>query len=149
MGFIIDRVNFRIVSLIFVTILIIIFSYKIYFSNLWNDDIGKNNHFMFLLYGLIIGFVFIITILFSVKIFRATSSVKNYRNYLTREECNKIMKETTELEKLKLFTNPKFIKMLKDKGSDESKWNWQLKARIEGNMNFISDDELDDISLSE
>jgi hypothetical protein len=54
------------------------------------------------------------------------------------EECI----TTTEREKRKLFKSEKFQQMIKEKGYDESKWNWQLEARKRGEMNVISDDEL-------
>jgi hypothetical protein len=55
-----------------------------------------------------------------------------------KEEC----KITTEREKQILFKSEQFHQMLKEKGYDESKWNWQLEARKKGEMNVISDDDI-------
>ena len=143
----IDLIKFRVIS--FLILLFITVSFKFYFSNfLWeNEDkyiLITNSSYAFLITCLIINFIMII-----LKVFPKTSSSNFFSKISSREEFNIIMKETTKIEKQKLYSNPKFVKMLKEKGPDESKWNWQLKARIDGKMNNISDDELDEISLSD
>jgi hypothetical protein len=126
------------------------------FYNIWyepildEDDVKiKKDYtiFIFLISCIIIDIIMIIW-----KIYRFSNIKKNggrYMKTLSLEEFDLITKETTKLEKLKLYSNPKFIEMINKKGYDERKWNWQLRSRIDGKINNISDDEINDITISD
>jgi hypothetical protein len=118
---------------------------------LFHHKLNENGYeFVYIIYAVLFSGIFIFTMLmaankFSIKIPFTFGYIKK----LSPEEYEKITKETTEREKEKLFMTPEFQKMLQEKRDDETKWNWQLKDRLRGRRNIISDDELEDIDVSE
>jgi len=48
---------------------------------------------------------------------------------INKEEYNKQTEESTKKELSKLYNNPKYQRMLIEKGKDKSNWNWQTKEK--------------------
>lgn len=108
--------------------------------------------------------VLLSTISLITVIFLFISSYKLYNSYkeiyviplLTRRytpqidlnEYEKITKEITEIEKFNLFKSQEFIQMYNEKSDHEVNWNWQLRDRMKGNLNVISDDDLTNVEVS-
>jgi len=130
-------------------IVLVFFFFLNYF--ICHNKINQDGYeFVYIIYAVIFSGIFICTSLllthtFSIQIPFTCGYIKKQ----TTLEYENITKETTEKEKEKLFTTADFQKMLQEKGADESKWNWQLKDRIRGRRNIISDDELENIDVSE
>jgi len=70
------------------------------------------------------------------------------RKFLSLEEYEKITKETTEREKEKLFASEEFGQMLISKGNNELLWNWQLRDKMREKTNQVSDDDLENLTVS-
>lgn len=142
------RFKNAIIFLNFLGILFTTFDFKsFYISN--DNDINKL--YDYILYAIQTSLLILNSIFIFMKILLKSNwnNKINGNKKLTLDEYAAITKETTKIERQKLFSNPKFIEMINKKGNDERKWNWQLLSRINGKMNIISDDELSNITISD
>ncbi len=107
------------------------------------------NALKIIMYAFLISLIVILVFYFFTK--NSLNFEKNTNHFIKMtsvEEYEKITQKTTEEEKEKLFETDEFAKMMLEQGEDEAKWNWQLRDRIKGSLNNISDDELENIDVS-
>jgi len=110
----------------------------ILFSNYFDQNVEKNKVEMKIPYKEILIIAAIIFIFIIVMITRSNSylkevskpiPVKSFTERLSKEEYEKVKKETTERELAKLMHNPKFRQMVDEKGDDPKNWIWQTKEK--------------------
>lgn len=146
------------------SILIILILTVFYFENIFlNVDSGmefQDKSILFSAHKAKYTIVFLLLILFvllSNKLYEEFETFIKYQkervytsyvNRQTEEDYRKITEETTQREKQKLYKSWEFANMFEKKGDDEANWNWQMRDRIRGRRNVISDDELSNVSVS-
>lgn len=130
----------------------LILSYYSFEDWLHSDDIFLYTAAV-LIYAGLISLILVNLYLLLSRSFNVTlpfgKSLNRFIKMYTKDEYERTTKETTEREKEKLFQSEQMMKMMQEKGEDESKWNWQLRDRIRGKLNVFSDDELSNITVSE
>lgn len=147
--------NIKFQLLIILSISVLMKYYKFLFLHyIFGDEINYRDELYFFIDKFLIFCLIAISIFTIRKIIYYSKYGKRSEKHkivkrMTSHEYSTYIKEITNSEKQKLFENRKFIEMITKKGSDESKWNWQLRARIKGKMNNISDDELSEITVSD
>jgi len=83
------------------------------------------------------------------------SNQKSFTSRITKEEYERSTKETTSRELQKLINDPRYSKMIKEKGTDPINWVWQTKEKEkktvwrENNNNSDDEDDLSQITLSD
>jgi Cu/Ag efflux pump CusA len=142
--------NNRFLIYLFFLFTILLALHHVYFKNYISDE---DFSYTITIYAGLISFILLILFFLISRAFidKLTSGkiTTSYINAISLEEYEKITKETTEQEKAKLFQSDEFESMLKEKGENEANWNWQLRNRMQGKLNVISDDELSNITVSE
>ncbi len=117
-----------------------------------------NFNFIFIIVLSLIFYItlFIIFLIFKIKHFDKCNIQKNrFIKTYTKDEYDKILKETTEIQKNKLFQSKEFIDMMYDKSFNEENWNWQLRERRKNNLDSnlgnsrVSNDNLSEITVDE
>ncbi len=149
--------NIKFQLLIIFSISVLLKYYKFFFLQIQLEDkINNTDQLYFFLDNFLIFCLIVISIFTIGKIiyygkYGNQFQIEKHKiiKEMTSHEYSYYIKEITKSEKRKLFENPKFIEMITKKGSDESKWNWQLRAKIKGKMNNISDDEISEITVSD
>jgi hypothetical protein len=75
----------------------------------------------------------------------AEARPKTYVKKLSKEEYEKVKAETTQRELQKLYENPKFKRLLNERGTDSKNWTWQTKEK-EKKVVYRDNDNSEDIS---
>jgi uncharacterized protein YjiS (DUF1127 family) len=139
-GFLAENIKYisGFVIVLIITVLTEYSQYKIYTTFVHALTIPA---FLFFLYKMLINFE-------DYRYLHKRYRFKWVRQY-NPEQYDTLKRWTTLKEKEKLLENPKFIEMLNEKGGDEANWNWQLRDRLRGRLNNLSDNDLSNIDVSE
>ena len=152
--------NRRKVFILITGVVIIIFSYLLFTSYTFKDNLTYLTYnfdfYNMQIYTRVILFSILLGLLFSLAVYMIfeilkTKKIKpkiNNGRYLTKEEYRKQGIITTRRELNKLFNSQEYKKAQLEKGNDEAEWNWQRAERLkrekeyaEGNRNNAIEEE--------
>jgi hypothetical protein len=97
--------------------------------------------------------LFIIYMVYSSKSYMEQAKKGNpqvsYTSRVSKQEYESITKEATEREIEKLMRNPKFQKMVEEKGDEPKNWIWQTKEKEKKTVYRDRESSCDEDNLSE